>query len=99
VLTREQVFQLIETERAYQDSTYKPDEFTSTGLTHALRDKEAAPGILMLEAYIRKAADAWVNTKGDSTPALQQVAKIATIAVRILERAGGSEKLLEVGLR
>ena len=90
---------IVTKERAYQDANYRPDEATSTGLTRAQRDLEPAPGILMLEAYARKAADAWVNTKGDNTPALQQVAKIAAIAVRILERSGGSEKLLEVGLR
>lgn len=99
MLTREEVFRLINFERAYQDKTYSPDEKTSTGLTRAQRDLEPAPGILMLEAYVRKATNAWVNTKGDNTPALQQVAKIAAIAVRILERSGGSEKLLEVGLR
>jgi hypothetical protein len=53
----------------------------------------------MLSAYVRKAEDAWVNTKGSNLPAIQQIAKIAAIAVRILERAGGSEDLLIKGLR
>jgi hypothetical protein len=98
-LTRSDVYAIIDTERSYQDKTYNPSEVTSDGLTRAQRDLSVAPGIAMLEAYIRKASDAWVNTKGDSTPSLQQIAKIAAIAVRVLERAGGSEKLLSKGLR
>ena len=97
MLTREQVFTLINYEREYQDRTYNPDERVSSGLTRAERDKEVSSGILMLEAYCRKASDAWVNTKGSNVPALQQVAKIAAIAVRVLERAGDSQVLLDVG--
>lgn len=99
MLTREQVFEIINTERNYQDTNYRPDEVVSSGLTRRMRDAEVSPGILMLEAYARKAGDAWVNTKGTNLPALQQVAKIAAIAVRILERAGDSQALLESGLR
>lgn len=99
MLTRAQVFSLINTERTYQDTNYSPDEVTTSGLTRAQRDLEAAPGVLMIDEYTAKARTAWTGTKGDQTPTLQQVAKIAAIAVRILERAGGSEKLLEIGLR
>ena len=99
MLTREEVFNLIDTERSYQDINYNPDEKVSSGLTRRERDKEVSSGILMLEAYVRKASDAWVNTKGSNLPALQQVAKIAAIAVRILERAGDSQTLLTSGLR
>lgn len=99
MLAREQVFEIINKERAYQDTTYQPDEMVSSGLTRRQRDAEVSPGILMLEAYARKASDAWVNTKGTNVPALQQVAKLAAIAVRVLERAGDSQALLEKGLR
>jgi hypothetical protein len=99
MLSRAQVFSLVNQERDYQDRTYNAIEKTSIGQTRAERDYDAAPGVLMLEAYVRKATDAWVNTKGSQLPTLQQVAKIAAIAVRILERAGGSEVLLESGLR
>ena len=90
---------LINSERDYQDRTYAPNAVLSSGLTRGERDLEASPGILMLSAYARKAEDAWFSTIGTNLPALQQVAKIAAIAVRILERAGGSEKLLGAGLR
>jgi hypothetical protein len=99
MMTREQVFELINREREYQSQSYVPDERISSGLTRRERDAEVSPGILMLEAYVRKATDAWVNTKGSNTPALQQVAKIAAIAVRILEQAADSQVLLEKGLR
>lgn len=101
MLTREQVFSLINTERDYQDLNYDPDELLSGngGITRRQRDLNAAPGILMLVDYSRKATDAWVNTKGNQVPSLQQVAKIAAIAVRILEQAGDSQQLLQLGLR
>lgn len=99
MLSRTEVFALIDKERQYQDSTYNPEGKVSSGLTRRERDSEVSPGILMLEAYVRKATNAWVNTPVDNLPALQQVAKIAAIAVRILERAGESQELLKVGLR
>lgn len=95
MLTREQVFDIINQEREHQDRNYNPDETTSSGQ----RDLDVAPGVLMLNAYNHKAAQIWVSTVGNNLPTLQQVAKIAAIAVRILERAGGSEVLLEKGLR
>lgn len=98
-MTRKEVYEVIDNEREYQDRNYNPEQRTSSGVTRRERDYDVAPGICMLEVYCRKAGDAWVNTKGTQHPALQQVAKIAAIAVRILERAGGSEKLLETGLR
>lgn len=97
MLTRQEVFDLINKEREYQDGNYNPEAKVSNGLTRRQRDAEVS--ILMLEAYTRKASDAWVNTKDSNIPALQQVAKIAAIAVRILERAGDSQELLKTGLR
>lgn len=98
MMTRQQVFAIIEKERQYQDSVYDPEAIVASGQTRAQRDLEIATSITMLEVYIRKAGDAWVNL-GSNLLALQRVAKIAAIAVRALERAGGSEKLLTNGLR
>jgi hypothetical protein len=99
-MTQEQAVALVLRERVYQDKTYQPDRVLSTGVTRQARDLDPTAGITMLSAYVRKAEDAWVNMKdGDSTLAIQQVAKIAAIALRILERSGGSEKLLTAGLR
>lgn len=99
MLSREQVYNLIDTEREYQDYNYQPNQITSSGLSRRDRDLEVGPGLVMLSTYIRNAEDAWVTQKGDSTKSLQQIAKLAAIAVRILERAGGSEALLAKGLR
>lgn len=99
MLDRQEVFELINDEREFQDQNYNPNELLSTGVSRGVRDLDVSAGILMLSAYVRKAEEAWVNTKGTNLPALQQVAKIAAIAVRILERAGGSAALLEKGLR
>lgn len=98
-LSIREVGQIIEHERAYQDSTYSPDEETVPGQTRRQRDIGVTPHILLLEEYVAKARAAWVGRKGDDLPALQQIAKVAAIAVRALERAAGSEKLLEKGLR
>jgi len=98
-MTREQVWIVVDRERDYQNQAYSGKEKTSSGQTREERDLDVAPGILMLDAYVTKAMLAWVDTKGTQLPALQQIAKIAAIAVRILERAGGSEELLTKGLR
>lgn len=99
MMKREEVYHIVDVERHYQDREYDPDAKTSSGLTRRERDLDVAPGILMLGEYVAKAQAAWTGTKGTQTPALREVAKIAAIAVRILERAGGSEELLIKGLR
>ena len=115
MLTKAQVSQIIETERKYQDETYNPNQLLISGQTRGERDLDVAPGLVLLDAYVRKAQDAWTNHKAaefdeqsgtfvnisadGSFKALQQIAKIAAIACRILERAGGSEALLNNGLR
>ena len=98
MLSRGTVYTIIDSERQYQDANYKPSERTSSGLTREERDREAIVGIAMLEDYIQQARSAWTKTKGSQLPALQMVGKIAAIAVRTLERAGGSEDLVN-GLR
>lgn len=100
MLKRSEVFFLIETERAYQDGAFDPSTVLSSGLTRMERDKDVTAGLLLLETYVRKAEAAWANQKnGSNLKSLQQVAKIAALAVSILERAGGSELLLTNGLR
>lgn len=98
MLTRPEVFSIIDEEREFQDRNYDPDEVVSSGLTRRDRDKEVSVGIAMLTAYIARAQQTWISVKGDNLPALQEVAKIASIAVRIMERAGESDRLKK-GLR
>jgi len=97
-VNREQVYQIIETERAFQDKTYSPEEVLSSGQKRGARDLDVTAHMVLLDLYLTKAKEAW-NVKGDNFPALRQIAKIAAIAVRAIEQAGGSDKLLTEGLR
>lgn len=100
MLTRSDVYGIIDTERRYQDSMHNPHEILSSGQTRAQRDLDVTPGLVLLESYVQKAQTVWTDRGSiGSFMALQQIAKIAAIAVRILERAGGSEALLNEGLR
>lgn len=99
-MERELVYKIIDREREYQEANYNPNQVLSSGVTREIRDKDVTAHLTMLDTYLRKAQDSWTNLKkGDNTESLRNVAKIAAIAVRALERAGGSERLLEVGLR
>lgn len=98
LLNRDQVFNLINTERSFQDGVYNPDELLTSGATRKQRDLDVTSHLVLLDLYLNKAKVDW-NVKGDNRPALKQIAKIGAIAVRALERAGGSEALLTEGLR
>lgn len=97
-LSRGQVFDIIETERSYQDANYNADEKLSSGSTRAQRDIDVTAHLVLLDQYVQKAKEAWL-VKGDNVPSLQQIAKVAAIAIRAIERAGGSEVLITKGLR
>jgi hypothetical protein len=99
MLSRQEVFDIIEDERAYQDKTYNPAQVLSSGQTREQRDLDVTSGLVMLDTYLHKAKDAWTGQTGSSLASIQQIAKIAAIATRILERAGGTEELLTKGLR
>jgi hypothetical protein len=98
MMTREQAIGIVNIERAYQDRTYNPNEELSSGRTRADRDKDVTSHLVLLQIYVDKAMVDW-NVAGDNRPSLKQIVKIAAIAVRALERAGGSEALLAEGLR
>lgn len=100
MLTRAQAIDIVNAEREYQDFNYQPDKVLSSGVTRQQRDLDVTSHITLLHAYVLKAQDEWVSMKsGDDIGALQQIGKIAAIAVRALERAGNSERLLVEGLR
>lgn len=98
MLSSTDAIDLIIDERMYQDSTFVADEVLSSGITREVRDRDVTPHLVLLDQYVEKAKAAWVP-KGSNLAALQQIAKIAAIAMRALENCGGSEKLLEAGLR
>ena len=97
-MNRQQVYGLIDQERNYQDVNYNPDAVLTSGATRRQRDLDVTSHLVLLDLYVTKAKEAW-NVKGDNRPALKQIAKLAAIAVRALERAGGADVLLTEGLR
>lgn len=109
-MTREQVFELVNKEREYQDATFNPEEVLDSGLTRRQRDSEVLPHIRLIQDYAHEAGMDWTYShkrghkdhKGSpsgSFAAVQGIAKIAAIAIRALERMPLAEKLLEKGLR
>ena len=113
-LTQEQAIDIIKKEREYQDKTFDPNAVLPSGLTRAQRDSEINSHLDLILGYAQDAQNCWVfstkttnavegNREHDpekgNLAALQQIAKIAAIALRALERVGFSEQLLEKGLR
>ena len=88
MLKREQVLQIISSERDYQDSAW-PSHEAQGNTEHCLTS---------VQVYLRKAEDAWITEGYPETKTQQQLAKIAAIIVRLLERGHGTEELLK-GLR
>lgn len=113
-LTQQQAIDIIKAEREYQDKNFDPNDKLPSGLTRAQRDSEVNSHIDLILGYAQDAQSCWVFNKKTTNiidsnrqhdpetgnlAALQQIAKIAAIALRALERVGFSEKLLEKGLR
>jgi len=80
-MERKQVYEVIDSERDYQDSKW-------SGHTH-----DAGSYILMIEEYAARARAAWVDNNGDQ-PSLDVVRKIAGIAVRCMEEHGAPKRQL-----
>jgi len=78
-MNREDVYFLIDEEREYQD-TLGPERVD--GHQHSVAEE-----LLLLQAYVQDAANAWVGMPGDSF-VLDEMPKIAAIAVRCLENYG-----------
>lgn len=97
-ISREAVYKIIDTERDFQDKTYDPNQTLTSGATRGQRDLDVTSHLVLLDVYVNKAKEAWL-AKGDNRPSLKQIAKVAAIAVRALERAGGAEALVTEGLR
>lgn len=97
-MRKDQAFDIVYQERNYQDSFVPAGEVLPSGQTRAERDKGLTPHLVLLQVYTQKAMEAW-TVKGNDIQALKQVAKIAAIAVRALEKVGNSDVLLTEGLR
>jgi hypothetical protein len=81
---REDVYIAIDTERAYQDSLGADRCAFEQG---RMRNHSVGDHLVMLNEYVRRALEAWVNNPGDEQ-ALHVIRKVAGIAVRCMERHG-----------
>jgi hypothetical protein len=72
-MTRQEIFKLIEDERAAQDKAW-PDR---------AQYKWSAPHILVLQGQMKKLEDEWYTSSRDAI--LDRFKKIAAVAVRALE--------------
>jgi hypothetical protein len=86
-LTRQQIFDIINTERQYQDNLWPPHD----------GHKNTEHCLTTVQVYLRKAEDAWISAK-DEVSTWQQLAKIAAVITRALEVGNESEALVN-GLR
>lgn len=78
-LARFQVYEMIDTERAYQDSL--PESRTDGSA------KTPCDYLVMFDTYLRRAFDSWTENAG-SDKALENIRKLAGIAVHAMEEHG-----------
>lgn len=86
--TRAEVYAAIDTEREYQDTIVEtdPSRCSQTGPAHSVGDY-----LTMMATYLRKAQDDWTGTAGNDA-ALDQIRKIAGIAVHCMEDHGAPKR-------
>ena len=86
-MNRKEVYKILDGERDYQDSIGGKMEHRGKPTIEA--------EILMMEEYLLKAREKWVNTYGDSEPALDMLRKVVGIALRCFENHGCTPRLME----
>jgi len=83
---RDEVYAAIDTERAYQDDKW--------GEAVDPRPLSIGEDILLIEEYVLKARQAWSTEHRPEVGALEQIRKIAGIAVRCMENHGAPKRKL-----
>lgn len=83
-MERQEVYNLIDGERDYQDSVI--------GNKYAHVAHPVAAEILMIEEYAARARVEWTDNKGDEA-ALAMVRKVAGLCVRCMEHHGAPERV------
>lgn len=86
-LTREDIFDILNAERNYQDSLWPPHD----------GHKNSEHALVLASSYLRKAQDQWAVSDSEVST-WQQLAKLAAILVRALE-VGNETEELKKGLR
>ena len=86
-ITRDEVYALIDGERYYQDNVIKPD-INRTGCAGM-----HSPGefLVMLDTYLKRAMAGWTE-EGSDWVALDNIRKIAGIAVNCMEQHGAPNR-------
>jgi hypothetical protein len=93
-LTRQQVYSLIDGERDYQDALIKENGW--------IDPKRVGEYLTILRAYLRKAEDAYIKESDSGPvaerPSLDNIRKIAGIAVACMEQNGAPARLSELAV-
>ncbi len=89
-LTREQVFELINGERDYQESL-GADRIEVTVPAEPYRRPSVAEELVMMNTYLQAAMAAWTNNPGDEA-ACDVIRKITGMGVRCMENHGASPR-------
>lgn len=79
-MDRKKVYEAIDKERNYQD-------ILVTGFRHNKADKAVPAELVLMQVYLNKAANDFVDYKGDEK-ALHQIRKVVALGVRCLENHG-----------
>jgi hypothetical protein len=92
-MLRPEVYKLIDGERDYQDSFIaNPNNNRSEG-GEPYAKRTVGEFLVMLDSYLRRAKDGWTNNAGNEQ-ALDNIRKIAGIAVHCMEKHGAPERKL-----
>lgn len=78
-MNQTEVFKIVDGERTYQESL-------GSDRTDG-RNRTVGDELVLMDVYLRRAFDAWADYAGD-TAALEQIRKVAAIAVRCMENHG-----------
>ena len=84
-MKREDVYELIDGERAYQDA------LGSERVVQSRMARSVCEELVLLQVLVQRAFEVWVDTPADEE-ALVMMRKIAAVAVRCMEQHGTSPR-------
>lgn len=89
-MKRQEVYQVIDSERDYQEYLIKKNNWDE--------DKSVGAFLTILRGYLRKAEDAWLSEsdKEEDRPSLAQIRKIAAVAVATIEQHGAPKRITQL---
>lgn len=81
--TRQEVYEAVNTEREYQDKTWRQNPGHETSVGEA---------ILLIEEYVARARLEWTGEPAPELQTLHIIRKIAGVAVRCMEQHGAPKR-------